>query len=255
MGTKGTETAKQTASLILVNDDLSSMIDAVAMGRRIYNNIKKAIQFVISIHIPIILIVFIPLSLGWVFPSIFSPIHIAFLELIMDPTCSIVYENEPIEKNILNQKPKPFSKSFFSNTEMFQSILQGLMITVGVLIIYQFAVQNGASEALTRTMVFTGLVTSNIFLTLLNRSFFYSIITTLSYKNNLVGIMISVTVLILSIILFIPPVRRFFEFEQLSISQLAISIGIGTLSVIWYELVKLYKRITAQNKNIKINVG
>ncbi len=254
MGARGTEIAKQTASLILVNDDLSTMVDAVAMGRRIYNNIKKAIQFVISIHIPIILIVFIPLAMGWVYPSIFSPIHIAFLELIMDPTCSIVYENEPIEKNTMNQKPKPFTKSFFTNAEMFQSVMQGMMITVGVLIIYQFAVQNGASEALTRTMVFTGLVTSNIFLTLLNRSFFYSIITTLSYKNNLVGIIISITVLILSLILFIPPIRRFFEFEQLTISQLAFSIGVGTLSVIWFELVKLYKRINAQKNNIKATV-
>jgi Ca2+-transporting ATPase len=254
MGERGTEIAKQTASLILVNDNLSIMVDAVAMGRRIYNNIKKAIQFVISIHIPIILIVFIPLALGWVYPNIFSPIHIAFLELIMDPTCSIVYENEPIEKNIMNQKPKPFSKSFFNNSEILQSSIQGVMITIGLLIIYQFAVQNGANEALTRTMVFTGLVASNIFLTLLNRSFFYSIITTLSYKNNLVGIVIGLTVLILSLILLIPPVRVFFEFEPLSISQLAFSIGIGTVSVIWFELVKLYKRTMAKKNVIKTTV-
>jgi len=254
MGARGTEIAKQTASLILVNDNLSIMVDAVAMGRRIYNNIKKAIQFVISIHIPIILIVFIPLALGWVYPNIFSPIHIAFLELIMDPTCSIVYENEPIEKNIMNQKPKPFSKSFFNNSEILQSSIQGVMITIGLLIIYQFAVQNGANEALTRTMVFTGLVASNIFLTLLNRSFFYSIITTLSYKNNLVGIVIGLTVLILSLILLIPPVRVFFEFEPLSISQLAFSIGIGTVSVIWFELVKLYKRTMAKKNVIKTTV-
>jgi Ca2+-transporting ATPase len=254
MGARGTEIAKQTASLILVNDDLSTMVDAVAMGRRIYNNIKKAIQFVISIHIPIILIVFIPLAFGWIYPSIFSPIHIAFLELIMDPTCSIVYENEPLEKNTMNQKPKPYSKSFFTNVEMFQSILQGVMITIGLLFIYQFAIQNGANEALTRTMVFTCLVTSNIFLTLLNRSFFYSIITTLSYENNLVGIVISITVIILGMILFIPPIRSFFEFEPLSISQLAISIGIGTLSVVWYEFVKLYKRKIAHKKIIKTTV-
>jgi Ca2+-transporting ATPase len=251
MGARGTEIAKQTASLILVNDDLSTMVDAVAMGRRINNNIKKAIQFVISIHIPIILIVFIPLAMGWVYPSIFTPIHIAFLELIMDPTCSIVYENEPIEKNSMNQKPKPFSKSFFSNKEMIQSILQGLIITFGLVIIYQFAVQNGASEALTRTMVFTGLVTSNIFLTLLNRSFFYSIITTLNYKNNLVGIVISTTMLIVSLILFVPPIRLFFEFESLSIFQLAFSIGIGTVSVIWFEFVKLYKRNIAHSNSDK----
>ena len=119
---------------------------------------------------------------------------------------------------------------------------------------YQYAVQNGASEALTRTMVFTGLVTSNVFLTLLNRSFYYSIITTLSFKNNLVGIIIGLTVLILSLILFIPPIRLFFEFEPLSISQLAISISIGTLSVIWFELVKLYKRTMAKKNVIKTTV-
>lgn len=252
MGAKGTEIAKQTASLILVNDDLSTMVAAVAMGRRIYNNIKKAIQFVISIHIPIILIVFIPLAMGWVYPSIFSPIHIAFLELIMDPTCSIVFENEPIEKNTMSRKPKPFSKSFFSMPEMLQSVLQGLMITFGLLIIYQFAVQNGANEALTRTMVFTGLVTSNVFLTLLNRSFFYSILTTLHYKNNLVGIVIGLTVALLSLILFVPPLTRFFEFEPLSITQISFSIAIGMVSVIWFELVKLYKRIIAQKNNFKI---
>ena len=103
-------------------------------------------------------------------------------------------------------------------------------------------------------MVFTCLVTSNIFLTLLNRSFFYSIITTLSYENNLVGIVISITVIILGMILFIPPITSFFEFEPLSISQLAISIGIGTLSVVWYEFVKLYKRKIAHKKIIKTTV-
>jgi Ca2+-transporting ATPase len=154
----------------------------------------------------------------------------------------------------MNQKPKPFSKSFFNNSEILQSSIQGVMITIGLLIIYQFAVQNGANEALTRTMVFTGLVASNIFLTLLNRSFFYSIITTLSYKNNLVGIVIGLTVLILSLILLIPPVRVFFEFEPLSISQLAFSIGIGTVSVIWFELVKLYKRTMAKKNVIKTTV-
>ena len=98
MGKKGSEIAKQAASLILVNDDLSKMVDAVAMGRRIYANLKKAIQYIISIHIPIILTVFIPLALGWKYPNIFSPVHIIFLELIMGPTCSIIFENEPMEK-------------------------------------------------------------------------------------------------------------------------------------------------------------
>lgn len=98
MGHKGTDIAKQAASLILVEDDLSRMVDAIAMGRRIYSNLKKAIQYIISIHIPIILTVLLPLILGWVYPHIFTPMHIIFLELIMGPTCSIVFENEPLEK-------------------------------------------------------------------------------------------------------------------------------------------------------------
>ena len=243
MGEKGTEIAKQTASLILVKDDLSTMVDAVAMGRRIYTNIKKAIQFVISIHIPIIFIVFIPLALGWIYPNIFSPIHIAFLELVMDPTCSIVYENEPMEKNAMSQKPRPFTNSFFNLKELSTSILQGIIITIGLLIIYQYAVQQGANEELTRTMVFTGLVTANVFLTLVNRSFYYSIFTTMRHKNNLVILIVSITIFMLGLLLFVPPITRFFQFEQLTISQLCISIGIGFLSVIWYELVKLYKRV------------
>src|SRR5690606_10555008 len=91
MGHKGSEIAKQAAAMILVDDDLEKMVQAVASGRRIYGNLKKAIQYIISIHIPIILIVFLPLVLGWVYPTIFSPVHVIFLELIMGPTCSIIY--------------------------------------------------------------------------------------------------------------------------------------------------------------------
>jgi Ca2+-transporting ATPase len=166
MGKKGTEIAKQAASLILVEDDLSKMVDAVAMGRKIYTNLKKAIQYIISIHIPIILTVFVPLAFGWIYPNIFSPIHVIFLELIMGPTCSIIYENEPIEKNTMDQKPRVFTDTFFNWKELANSIIQGIMIAAGSLIAYQYAVTSGLSEAVTRSMVFTVLISSNIFLTL-----------------------------------------------------------------------------------------
>ncbi|MBC7866473.1 MAG: HAD-IC family P-type ATPase, partial [Gloeobacteraceae cyanobacterium ES-bin-316] len=143
MGKKGTEIAKQAASLILVDDDLSKMVDAIAMGRKIYTNLKKAIQYIISIHIPIILTVFVPLALGWLYPNIFSPVHVIFFELIMGPTCSIIYENEPMEKNTMQQKPRPFSTTFFNLKELATSILQGLIITAGTLTCYQYAVQQG----------------------------------------------------------------------------------------------------------------
>lgn len=243
MGKKGTEIAKQAASLILLEDDLSKMVDAIAMGRKIYANLKKAIQYIISIHIPIILVVFIPLALGWIYPNIFSPVHVILLELIMGPTCSIIYENEPLEKNTMIQKPRQFTTSFFNWKELTTSIIQGLAITVGALIIYQYAVFHGFSESITRTMVFTVLITANIFLTLVNRSFYYSIFATLRYKNNLVLLIILITITISVLLLFVKPVTRFFQFDTLNLSQLFISIGTGFLFVIWYEIIKLQKRI------------
>lgn len=242
MGKKGTEIARQAASLILLEDDLSNMLDAIAMGRKIYANLKKAIQYIISIHIPIILIVFIPLALGWVYPNIFSPIHIIFLEIIMGPTCSIIYENEPMEKNTMIQKPKALTITFFNWKELSASIAQGLVITCGVLFVYLYAVHMGYNESLTRTMTFTVLIASNIFLTLVNRSFYYSVLTTLMYRNNMVLYIIAITIIIAGLILYINPLTLFFEFEKLSIRQLFTCIGIGFVSVIWFELVKTIKR-------------
>ena len=242
MGKKGTEIAKQAASLILINDDLAKMVDAVAMGRKIYANLKKAIQFIISIHIPIILTVFIPLALGWIYPNIFSPIHIIFLELVMGPTCSIVYENEPMEKNTMTQQPRPFTNTFFHWKELSTSIMQGLIITVGTLSVYQFSIYQGFDEQVTRTMVFLVIVISNIFLTLMNRSFYYSIFTTLRYKNNLVFLITGITIVITALLLYVKPLTDFFLFEHLNISQLSIAIAVGAASVLWYELVKIWKR-------------
>jgi Ca2+-transporting ATPase len=242
MGKKGTEIAKQASSIILTDDDLAKMVDAVAMGRRIYSNLKKAIQYIISIHIPIILTVFIPLALGWVYPNIFTPVHVIFLELIMGPTCSIIYENEPIEKNMMLQKPRLFSSNFFNSRELTTSIIQGLVITAGTLFIYQYAVQQGSSESITRTMVFLTLISANIFLTLVNRSFYFSVITTSRYKNNLVPIIISITVVLMALLLFVTPFRNVFKFERLHTLQVILSIATGFVSVIWYEAVKLIKR-------------
>lgn len=242
MGKRGTEIAKQAASLILADDDLSKMTEAVAMGRKIYSNLKKAIQYIISIHIPIILTVFIPLALGWKYPFIFSPVHIIFLELIMGPTCSIIYENEPMEKNTMLQAPRPYSSTFFNGKELFTSILQGLAITAGTLSMYHYAVAQNFNEEMTRTMVFTTLITANIFLTLVNRSFFFSIFSTLRYKNNLVPLIIFSTVVITACLLFIPPLTTFFSFALLTSWQLSISVAGGFLCVIWYEGIKYFKR-------------
>jgi Ca2+-transporting ATPase len=247
MGKKGTEIAKQAANLILIDDDFSKMTEAIAMGRKIYINLKKAIQYIISIHIPIILIVFIPLVLGWIYPNIFSPVHIIFLEIIMGPTCSIIYENEPMESYLMSQKPRPFTNTFFSLKEITISIIQGIVITVGVLFIYQYGVQNTLSENSTRTMVFLTLIASNIFLTLANRSFYYSIFTTLKYKNNLVFLIIGLTIAITSSILLVPVFRTFFMFDNITFPKIGLSIAVGFISVFWIEFFKMFRRKKAKS--------
>lgn len=242
MGKKGTEIAKQAANLILIEDDLAKMTDAIAMGRKIYLNLKKAIQYIISIHIPIIMVVFIPLALGWIYPNIFSPVHIIFLEIIMGPTCSIIYENEPMESNLMLQKPRPFTNTFFNLKEITISIFQGLAITLGLLFVYQYCVVENCTESVTRTVVFLTLIASNIFLTLANRSFYYSIFTTIRYKNNLVLIIIGITILITSLLLFIPVFSHFFMFETVSTVQIGMSVLVGFVSVMWIEIYKVFKR-------------
>jgi Ca2+-transporting ATPase len=243
MGKKGTEIAKQAANLILIDDDFAKMTDAIAMGRKIYVNLKKAIQYIISIHIPIILIVFIPLALGWIYPNIFTPVHIIFLEIIMGPTCSIIYENEPMESNLMLEKPRPLTTTFFNLKEITISIIQGLVITLGLLFMYQYCIQNNFTESYTRTSIFLTLIASNIFLTLENRSFFYSIFTTIRYKNNLVLMIIGITIAVTSLLLFVPIFSKFFLFEKVDYTQIGFSILVAFLSVIWVEIYKLFKRI------------
>jgi len=245
MGKKGTEIAKQAANLILVDDNFEKMTDAIAMGRKIYINLKKAIQYIISIHIPIILIVFIPLALGWIYPNIFTPVHIIFLEMIMGPTCSIIYENEPMEDNLMVQKPRPLTTTFFNFKEVLISIFQGLIITLGLLFIYQYAIGESLTEKGTRTMIFLTLITSNIVLTLANRSFYYSIFKTIQYKNNLVGLIIGVTILVTGLLLFVPAFSKFFLFEMVSGSKIGICVLVGSISVLWIEIYKLFKRRTS----------
>ena len=141
------------------------------------------------------------------------------------------------------QQPRPFSTTFFNRKELLTSVLQGLVITAGTLFIYTYAVNRGFNEAHTRTMVFTCIIAANVLLTLVNRSFYYSLFTTLNYKNNLVRLVICTSSFISMGLIYLPPLAAFFKFERLSPLELSFSIGIGLLSVAWYELVKWSKRL------------
>ncbi|PRB06097.1 haloacid dehalogenase [Chryseobacterium sp. MYb7] len=243
MGSKGTEIAKSAAALVITNDDLEKLIVGIAAGRRIYNNIKKAVQYIISIHIPIILTVSMPLFFGWIFPHIFTPVHVIFLELVMGPTCSIVYENEPMEKNTMKQPPRAIGDTFLSLSELGISFIQGVVITLGVLFVYQFTVQNGGDEAKTRAMVFSTLIFANILLSFVNRSFFYSVLESFRNRNPL---LIGISILVLGLlfaILYVKPVSLFFKVTALNIGELGFTVFIAAVSVLWFEIYKYVRRI------------
>jgi Ca2+-transporting ATPase len=164
----------------------------------------------------------------------------------MGPTCSIIYENEPMEGNLMLQKPRPLTSTFFNIREIIISIIQGIAITIGLLFIYQYCVFQNCTENETRTVVFLTLIASNIFLTLANRSFYYSILTTLKYKNNLVPMIIGITVFVTALLLFIPAFSDFFKFDLVSTKQIALSIAVGGISVLWIEIYKGIKRMKKQ---------
>jgi len=243
MGKRGSDIAKEASSLILSDDDFGKMVDGVAMGRKIYFNLKKAIQYIISIHIPIILTVALPVILGWIYPVIFSPIHVIILELIMGPTCSIIYENEPLEKNSMQKPPREIKDTFLRWKELSISIIQGLIITLGCLFIYQYSVQNNFGEALTRTMVFSTLIIANIFLTLVNRSFYFSVWSTFKYKNPLIWMIVLISFLMLLLMIYQPNFAAFLKLQMLSVLQISIAAGVGFLCVIWFEIYKYFLRL------------
>ena len=241
MGKSGTEIAKSAASLVLLKDDLRAMITAIRMGRRIYDNLRKAIRYIISIHLPIVLVVLLPLLFGWPYTHLLLPLHVIFLELVMDPTAAIAFENEPAERNLMRKPPRPAHSTLFSGRELGFSLLQGAMITAGVFFMYYVAIAQGKPEAGVRSMVFATLVSANLFLTLANRSFDYALHRTLYYKNPTLPIILGISVALLLAILYVPFLHDLFKMGAMSAADLGWCVLAGLVSVGWFEVWKAWR--------------
>jgi Ca2+-transporting ATPase len=240
MGRRGTEVARQAASLVLVDDDLGNMVVAIAQGRRIYQNFKKAVFYVVSIHIPIILTVAVPLLAGWSWANLFSPVHIIFLELVMGPTCSIAFENEPAEAGQMQQSPRPLTSTFLAGAELGRAVAQGLGIAAAVLGVYYTTMHAGLPLPVGRTLVFATLVLSNIVLTLVNRSFTQPVWQTLRVPNRVLWLMLGLTLALLLITLVVPAARQLFDFAPVSGAQLG---GCGLAALVGAGWVEGYKAV------------
>jgi len=242
MGKRGTELAKQAASLILVDDDLGGMVEAIAQGRRIYQNFKRAVGYIVAIHLPIILTVTLPLLLGWRYTNLFSPVHVIFFELVMGPICSIAFENEPAESGLMRQKPRRLNDTFFTTRELGFRLLQGLFISLTTLCVYYVVMQTGASPEKVRTMVFSTLVLSNVWLTLVVRSDWDSVVKTLRRPNQVLWYLLGLSVAFPALFVMVPQIRNFALFTLLTPVDLGWCIIISLAGVMWVEVYKLYKR-------------
>jgi P-type Ca2+ transporter type 2C len=238
MGQKGTGIARQAADLILTDDRIENIVTAIKEGRKIFSNLKKAVRYILAIHIPIILIASVPVIAGWTYPNIFTPIHVIFLELIMGPTCSVFFEREPVEENAIEQNPRERRSGLFSTEEVVITVTQGVTIAVGSLILYYVFMSNGASLGQTRSAVFTTVIISNLLLTFTNRSFAETMYYTRRYKNNLAPVIVITSILFLAVLHFIPSIRGLFQMDDISALQFVISFAVAFVSVMWFELYK-----------------
>lgn len=239
MGYRGTDVAREASAIVLMDDNFSSIVHAIRLGRRIFDNLKKAIAFILSVHVPIAGMSFIPVLFG--LPILLMPAHIAFLELIIDPSCSVVFEADKEEKNIMGRPPRRMGEPMFSRRMVIISLLQGLSVLAVVLLIFVWGIKAGKGENEARALTFSALVFANIML----------ILTNLSWKESFVGIMRDAhktfwfvsagAVTILLLVLYVPFLRELFHFDMLHADDLFMTLCAGTLSLAWFEILKMMR--------------
>jgi Ca2+-transporting ATPase len=240
MGGRGTDVAREASDLVLLDDDFASIVRAVKMGRRIFDNLKKAMAYLLAIHVPIAGMSLIPVLFNW--PLLFMPIHIAFLHLIIDPACSIVYEVEPAEAEAMKRPPRDPKEPLFSRRVLLLSTLQGLSVLAMLLAVFGVCLGRGQGELEARTLAFTTLIIANLGLMMTNRSWTATIGSILRAPNTALWWVTGGAVIFLALVLNIPFLREIFRFSLIHPVDVAICVTAGLLSVVWFELFKLFSR-------------
>jgi Ca2+-transporting ATPase len=243
MGGRGTDVAREASSLVLLDDDFSSIVQAVRMGRRIFDNLRKAMAYIFAIHIPIIGMSLIPVLLKW--PLALMPVHIVFLELIIDPACSLVFEAESEEADVMKRPPRDQKEALFGRRTLTISLLQGASVLLVALGVFVVARHRGLGEGEVRALTFTTLVVGNLGLIVSNRSWSRSVIASLRLPNSALWWVLGGALFFLALVLYVPFLRNLFHFGTLHADDLALCLGSGIACVLWFELVKYFNRSRA----------
>ena len=236
MGERGTDVARESAALVLLDDDFSSIVQAVKLGRRIFDNLRKAMSYLIAIHIPIAGMSLIPVLFK--LPLVLLPVHVAFLHLIIDPACSIVLEAEPAEATVMQRPPRNPKEPLFGKKTLSLAVLQGGGILAIVLAIFAIALYRKQGEFDARALTFTTLILANLGLILSEGSTSRLSFKILKSPNPALWWVLGGGLLFLGLVLYVPFLRHLFSFSFLHPIDLAICLGGGAISLLWFELLK-----------------
>lgn len=239
MGGRGTDVAREAAALVLLDDDFTTIVTAVAQGRRILDNLKKAIAYIFAVHVPIAGMTLLPVLFGW--PLVLLPVHVVFLELVIDPACSVAFEAEPAEPDSMRRPPRRPNERFFDRRMILWSLLQGLFVLAVVLTVYATAFR-GKGELEARGLMFTTLVIANLCLILSNRSWSDSVLTALLRPNRALWSVVAGATVLLGLVLAVPVLRGLFRFGVLHPDDLLFSLGAGIAGIVPFEIYKLVSR-------------
>ncbi|NMM38531.1 MAG: cation-translocating P-type ATPase [Glaciimonas sp.] len=221
MGGRGTDVARESAALVLLDDDFSSIVAAVRLGRRIFDNIRKAVVFIVAAHIPIAGMSLLPVMLGW--PLLLLPVHIVFFELMIDPTCSVAFEAEAEESNVMQRPPRASNARIFDRKILMIGVRQGVVLLALLLAIYQLAQFAGLATEQARALTFTAMIIGDIGLIFINRSWSRPLRSVLTLPNPILWWIVASAISILLLALFVPALRELFHFGALSLTQIALT--------------------------------
>ncbi|MDP1929185.1 MAG: cation-translocating P-type ATPase [Thiobacillus sp.] len=239
MGGRGTDVAREASSLVLLDDDFATIVDAIRLGRRIYDNLHKAMAYVLAVHVPIAGMALLPLLFG--LPLVLAPVHIIFLELIIDPACSIVFEAEPEERDSMKRPPRRSDAPLFNLRTLLLSLLQGATLFLAVAAVYALALQRGQGADEARALTFTTLVIGNLWLILINRSWSSTLLASLRTPNPALWRVVGGTLGFLAFVLYVPGLRELFGFTYLHATDVLLAFAAGATGIVWFELFKWAK--------------
>ena len=239
MGGRGTDVAREAAVLVLLDDNFASIVRAVRVGRRIFDNLQKSMAYIMAVHVPIAGLALLPPLLGW--PIVLYPMHIAFLELVIDPACSLVFENEPMEGDAMQRPPRNIQAQLFAGGTLWLAFLQGVGVLGVVLAVYAWGAAQLA-EPQARALGFSTLVVANLALIFSNRSRSQSLWRTLRVPNLTLWVVAGLTAGLLLLALYLPGLSAILHLAPLPWSWLALALGAGLVSVFWFEGLKSWRR-------------